>query len=314
MSALSAPFFHDEKAAFAKLESILWPHGPICPHCGCTDRITPVKGGRIGLRRCGDCKKQFRVTVGTIFESGHVKLNLWLQAAHLLCSSKKGISAHQLHRILGVTYKTAWFMAHRLREAMRDGHLDPLGGQNKVVEADTTWVGGKEKNKHRRKRTNRGRGAVGKEATFSLIERDGRVRSFHLPAVNAKTLKPILRAQVDERSYLMTDDGGEYRKLCLDENFQGHGTVNHSAGEYVRTGGFHHTNTIENYFSILKRGITGTYHHVSQQHLKRYLAEFDFRHNERAALGVSDEDRTMKALRGIFGKRLTYRDSSWASA
>lgn len=306
-SALSAPFFHDEKAAYAKLESVLWPHGPVCPRCGGLDRITAVKGGRIGLWRCGPCKRQFTVKVGTVFESSHIPLNLWLQAAHLLCSSKKGISSHQIHRILGITYKSAWFMTMRLREAMRDGKFpSALGGQNKVVEADTTWVGGKEKNKHANKRLRRGRGAVGKEAAFSLIERDGRVRSFHLPEVNAKTLKPILKAQLDERSYLMTDDGGEYRKLGVD--VAGHGTVNHSAKEYVR-GHFWHTNTVENYFSILKRGITGVYHHVSQQHLKRYLAEYDFRYNERAALGVTDSARADTALKGIAGKRLMYRDS-----
>jgi transposase-like protein len=230
---------------------------------------------------------------------------------HLLCSSKKGISSNQLHRVLGVTLKTAWFMSMRLREAMREGNPIPIGGDNKVVEADTTWVGGKEKNKHANKRTRKGRSAVGKEAAFALVERDGKVRSFHLPAVTAKTVRPILKAQIDSRSYLMTDEDGVFRKIGVE--FAGHGTVNHSADEYVRHGGFMHTNTIENYFSILKRGITGTYHHVSQQHLKRYLAEFDFRYNERAALEVNDAARTSRALRGIVGKRLTYRDSSWAS-
>ena len=193
MSILSEPFFHDERAAYAKLESLLWPHGPYCPRCGSLDRITPVKGGRIALYRCGPCKRQFRVTVGTIFESSHVKLHLWFQAAHLLCSSKKGMSAHQIHRLLGVTYKTAWFMCHRLREAMREATFpNMLGGENRVVEADETYVGGKEKNKHARKRLRKGRGAVGKEAAFSLIERGGRVRSFHVPAVSAMSLKPIL--------------------------------------------------------------------------------------------------------------------------
>jgi transposase-like protein len=328
-SVLSEPYFHDEAAAFEALERIVWPNGPHCPHCGNADaakigrlaeqRTKPSqkhpKGKPVhGLHKCYACRGQFTVRKGTVFEDSPIPLHIWFQAAHLMCSSKKGISSNQLHRVLGVTLKTAWFMSHRLREAMREGKLSmPLGGRNKVVEADTTWVGGKEKNKHSRKRTNRGRGTVGKEAAFSLIERDGRVRSFHLPAVNAKTLKPILKAQIDQRSYLMTDDGGEFRKLKLANNFGGHGTVNHSAGEYVRTGGFHHTNTIENYFSILKRGITGTYHHVSQQHLKRYLAEFDFRHNERAALGVNDGQRTTKALSGIVGKRLMYKDSSPAS-
>ena len=307
MSTLSAPFFHDEHAAYKKLESLLWPHGPFCPRCGGLDRITPVKGGRIGLYRCGPCKRQFRVTVGTIFESSHIKLNLWFQAAHLMCASKKGMSAHQIHRVLGITYKSAWFMCHRLREAMRDGSFtDQLGGENAVVEADETYIGGKEKNKHPRKRSHKGRGAVGKEAAFSLVERNWRVRSFHVPNVSAKTLRPILRAQIDDKSYLMTDEAGVYRKLGRD--FVGHGTVNHGIEEYVR-GGFWHTNTVENYFSILKRGITGTYHHVSQQHLKRYLAEFDFRYNERTALGVEDSQRMERALMGIVGKRLTYRGS-----
>ena len=309
-SALSAPCFHDEAAAYEKLESLLWPHGPVCPRCGGLDRITPVRGktARRGLYRCGPCKRQFTVTVGTIFESSHIKLNLWFQAAHLMCSSKKGMSAHQIHRILGITYKSAWFMCHRLREAMRDGSFPAqLGGENRVVEADETYIGGKEKNKHRSKRQHRGRGAVGKEAAFSLVERDGRVRSFHVPEVSAKTLRPILKAQIDDKSYIMTDEAGVHRKVSQD--FIGHGTVNHGAGEYVRHGGFMHTNTVENYFSILKRGITGTYHHVSQQHLKRYLAEFDFRHNERSSLGVTDDARTLKALSGIAGKRLTYRDS-----
>jgi transposase-like protein len=250
------------------------------------------------------------VTVGTIFESSHTDLNLWFQAAHLMCSSKKGMSAHQIHRVIGVTYKTAWFMCHRLREAMRDGNFPAqLGGENRVVEADETYIGGKERNKHRSKRAHRGRGAVGKEAAFSLIERDGRIRSFHVPDVSAKTLKPILRAQINDKTYLMTDEAGVYRNL--DRDFAGHGTVNHSIEEYVR-GTFWHTNTIENYFSILKRGIAGTYHHVSQQHLKRYLAEFDFRHNERASLGIDDTERAERALRGIVGKRLMYRDSSVA--
>lgn len=321
-SLLSEPYFHDEAAAFEALERIVWPNGPICPHCGATDRLNRLgvqrtKGSKkhpegrpvYGLWKCYHCRGQFTVRKGTIFEESHVELHIWFQAAHLMCSSKKGISSNQLHRVLGVTLKTAWFMSHRLREAMREGKLpEPLGGKNKVVEADTTWVGGKEKNKHANRRLRKGRGAVGKEAAFSLIERDGKVRSFHLPAVNAKTLKPILKAQIDRRSYLMTDEGGEFRKL--NDDFSEHGAVNHSAGEYVRTDGFHHTNTIENYFSILERGIIGTYHHVSQQHLKRYLAEFDFRHNERAALGVEDGERTTRALRGIVGKRLTYRESS----
>jgi transposase-like protein len=308
MSLLSQPHFHNEAAAIARLEAIVWPNGPYCPRCGGFDRITPVKGGRAGLRRCGPCKREFTVTVGTIFERSHVKLHKWFQAAHLMASSKKGISAHQLHRTLKVTYKTAWFMEHRLREAMRD--LSPagqLGGEGKTVEIDETYIGGKEKNKHTRKRQS-GTGGVGKEIAFSLVERGGRVRSHHVPSVSAKTLRPILQKQIDEASTVVSDEGGAQAGRA----FERWETVNHSIGEYVR--GDVHTNTIEGYFSILKRGITGTYHHVSPQHLKRYLAEFDFRYNERQALGIGDEARADTLVRGIVGKRLTYRDSSLSVA
>src|SRR6202521_4709633 len=206
MSILSAPHFHNEAAAIARLEAIVWPQGPYCPRCGGLDRITPVKGGRAGLRRCGPCKREFTVTVGTIFERSHVKLHIWFQAAHLMASSKKGISAHQLHRTLRVTYKTAWFMEHRLREAMRDGHFaTQLGGESRAVEIDETFVGGLEKNKHRSKRQHLGTGGAGKEAVFSLVERGGKVRSHHVPAVTAATLRPILTAQVHEATFVMTD-------------------------------------------------------------------------------------------------------------
>jgi transposase-like protein len=309
-SALSAPFFHDEAAAYAKLESILWPHGPVCPRCGSLDRITKVRGGRIGLWRCGPCKRQFRVTVGTVFESAHIPLNLWFQAMHLLCASKKGVSSHQIHRILGVTYKTAWFMTHRLREAMAPyaDIFKPLGGEGKTVEADETFIGGKERNRHRSKRAKtRLGGSWGKEMVFSLVERQGQVRSMHVPSVSAATLRPILKAQVDDKSLLVTDDAGQYRHMHRDFR---HEIVNHGIEEYVR--GEAHTNTIEGYFSILKRGIVGVYHHVSQQHLKRYLAEFDFRYNQRIGLGINDGERAELAFRGIVGKRLTYRSADRA--
>jgi len=302
MSVLSEPHFHNEEAAIARLEAIVWPDGPYCPKCGGFDRITPVKGGRLGLRRCGPCKREFTVTVGTIFERSHVKLHIWFQAAHLMASSKKGISAHQLHRTLRITYKTAWFMEHRLREATREGHF-MMGGEGKTVEIDETYVGGKEANKHAGKRNKKNIGGMGKEPVFSLVERGGRVSSHHVASVSAKTLGPILHKQLHEATNVMSDDGG----ARVGRMFEKHQTVNHSIGEYVR--GDVHTITIEGYFSILKRGITGTYHHVSPQHLKRYLAEFDFRYNERMALGVSDEARTTKALRGIVGKRSTYKDS-----
>jgi len=304
MSILSAPHFHNETAARERLEQIVWPNGPHCPRCGGFDRITPVKGGRPGLRRCGPCKREFTVTVGTIFERSKVPLHKWFQAAHLLASSKKGISAHQLHRTLQVTYKTAWFMEHRLREAMRELHPDtPLGGEGKTVEFDETYVGGKEKNKHLGRRNRKNLGGAGKEAVFSLVERGARVRSHHVSTVTAKTLRPIMDKQIAADTRTISDDGGARAR----HGEPNHHSVNHSISEYVR--GDIHTTTIEGYFSILKRGITGVYHHVSRQHLKRYLAEFDFRHNERQAIGVSDEARADRLIGGIVRKRLTYRDS-----
>ena len=204
---------------------------------------------------------------------------------HLMVCSKKGVSAHQIHRMLGLTYKSAWFACHRVREAMRPLIEPPLGGENRVVEIDETYVGGKEANKHRSRRQSGRQGGKGKEIAVALLERDGSVRSMHMPAVDAKTLRPTLRAHIDRKSYLMTDDATIY--IPIGKDFSGHGAVNHSIEEYVR-GDFWHTNTVENYFSILKRGVIGTYHHVSQQHLKRYLGEFDFRYNERAGMGVND--------------------------
>jgi transposase-like protein len=310
-SVFSKPYFSDEAAAVAELEAIVWPNGPTCPKCGCSGRIGVLanvkdkKGNsRLGLKKCYDCRQQFTVRVGTVFEASHVPLHIWFQATFLMCSSKKGISSNQLHRTLGVTLKTAWFMSMRLREAMRVLKMEPMGGQNKVVEADETYVGGKEKNKHPSKRLHNGRGAVGKEAVFSLVEREGRVRSHHVANVNAKTLRPILDEQIDKATHIMTDESGVYPAAV--KGFAGHSTVNHGIEEYVR-GGFFHTNTIEGYFSIFKRGVNGTYHHVSAKHLKRYLAEFDFRYNERMALGVNDSSRMVKALEGVVGKRLTYQ-------
>jgi transposase-like protein len=315
MSILSEPHFHNEEAAYERIESIVWPDGPVCPHCGNVkaDRIHRIEGktARKGLLRCNECGEQFRVTVNTIFEHSKIPLHKWFQAAHLLASSKKGISSHQLHRTLRVTYKTAWFMTHRLREAMRDGHFSaPLGGEGKAVEMDETFVGGLEKNKHRSKRQHRGTGGAGKEAVYALVERGGTVRSHHVPAVTADNLKPIIEAHIDGATVVYTDEGATSKGLG--GLFEKHESVNHSIGEYVR--GDAHTNTIEGYFSILKRSIHGVYHQVSQQHLRRYLAEFDFRYNERATLGVNDTDRTVKALSGIVGKRLMYKDSSLPAA
>jgi transposase-like protein len=224
-------------------------------------------------------------------------------AAFLLCASKKGMSAHQMHRMLGVTYKSAWFLCHRLREAMAPLNFSPLGGEGKIVEAGTTWVGGKEKNKHRNKRVANVGGKGAKQPVHTLVERVGRARSDHVAHVSGKTLRPVVMAQVNRKSTLMTDEGGEY--FHLGKEFASHGKVNHEAGEYVR--GEFHSNTVESYFATFKRRIMGTYHHVSEAHLKRYLAEFDFRYSERSALGVGDGERTTKALKGIVGKRLTYR-------
>lgn len=305
MTDILNPIFSDEDKARAFLEAQRWPDGPFCPFCGQDETVKalPPKGSMgKGWYHCRECRKKFTVRVGTLYERSHVPLHKWLLATHLLCSSKKGMSAHQLHRMLGVTYKTAWFMAHRIREGMRPSSTKPMGGKGKYVEADETYVGGKEKNKHRNKRTS-AVGGQGKEIVFSLVERGGSVRSHHVPSVSAKTLSPIIFAQVRRNSMLMTDDAGQYR--YMHRTFARHEVLNHGAEEYVR--GDAHTNTIEGYFSILKRGITGTYHHVSQQHLKRYLGEFDFRYNERSALGIEDAERMAKALKGIEGKRLTYR-------
>lgn len=301
---LTNPIFTNEDAARAHFEALRWPNGPVCPHCGSVDSATALKGQstRPGVYKCRECKKPFTATIGTLYERSHIPLHKWLLATHLLCASKKGISAHQLYRMLGFgSYRTAWFMAHRIREGMRELNVPdsgPLGGENKVVEADETYVGGKARNR---------KGKVPpKEAVVALVERDGRVRSSHVTEVTAKTLRPILEAQIDKRIYVMTDEGTVYPPIT--KGFAGHGTVNHSIEEYVR-GNFWHTNTVESYFSILKRGLIGTYHHVSPQHLKRYLGEFDFRHNERTALGVDDAERAAKAVVGVAGKRLTYRQA-----
>ncbi len=307
MSIADNPIFHDAEAAREWLESLLWPDGPICPHCGLIGAAYKLNGKkqRAGLYECKGCSEQFTVTVGTVCERSHIPLNKWVLAFHLIVASEKGISAHQMHRMMGITYRSAWFMCHRIREALASGKFPvQLGGANKVVEIDETYVGGKEANKHAWKRTPGSQGGANKAPVVSLVERDGSVRSFHVPNVTAETLGPVITANIDKATYLMTDGSPVYPGIGA--GFGGHGSVNHSIEEYVRAY-FWHTNTVENFFSIFKRGITGVYHHVSETHLHRYAAEFDFRYNQRAALGIDDDQRMAKAAKGIVGKRLTYR-------
>jgi transposase-like protein len=283
MIALNAAHFHDNDKARQHLEAIRWPNGPVCPHCGCTEGSYHLNGKahRPGLLKCGSCREQFSVTVGTVFERSKIPLSKWLQATYLLCSSKKGMSSHQLHRTLGVTYKTAWFMTHRIREAMRDTTTGQLGGEGTsgIVEADETYFG------------------------KTLVERKGRVRAFHVPTVTAESLKPILHGQIAQNARLMTDGAGLYKKIGT--HFASHEVVDHAAKEYAR--GDVTTNTVESFFGVLKRGIRGVYQHVSPEHLSRYVDEFSFRHNNRVALEINDQQRATNALAGIEGKRLTYR-------
>ncbi len=305
---LTNPIFTNEEAATAYMEKDRWPNEVICPLCG-GDKVHKMAGEtQAGMFVCYVCKGKFTVRTGTVFERSHIPLHKWLLAIELMASSKKGISAHQLHRMLGITYKSAWFMAHRIREMMAPAKKDifPLGGEGKTVEADETYIGGREKNKHKGKRNLKNIGGTGKAIVFSLVERDGKVRSAHVASVTSQNLRKIMKAHVDDRTTLMTDDAGQYRHMHRD--FQ-HYVVNHGADEYARkvNGMLAHTNTAEGFFSILKRGITGCYFHVSEQHLARYLAEFDFRHNTRIRLGIDDAARAHRILKGAEGKRLTYR-------
>jgi transposase-like protein len=294
------PIFTDEDKAREYLEALRWPDGPFCPHCGSTNvHRLEGKSHRKGLFQCNGCAQAFTVTVGGVMERSHIPLRKWVLAFYLLNSSKKGISSHQLHRMLGITYKSAWFMAHRVREAMKPTNPSPLGGEGKVVEVDETVVGGKSKNRAYAKKVPK------KQTVVSLVERGGAVRSFHYDGkrVTSKTLPPLIVKTASRKSRLMTDEGKWY--IRLGEEFASHDSVNHWANEYVR--GDAYTNTVEGFFSIFKRGIVGVYHHVSEAHLSRYLAEFDFRYSNRAKLGVSDGERAARAIKGAQGKRLTYR-------
>jgi transposase-like protein len=308
-SVLSAPEFHSEEAAYAFVEAQLWPDGPVCPKCGVVGRAYALKGKttRIGLRKCAACRRQFTVKVGTIFEDSHVPLTKWLQALHLLCASKKGVSSHQLHRILGVSLKTAWFMSHRIREAMRDGTLGPLGGPNgNAVEADETFIG-------RKKGVPVPKGGPShKHAVLALVERGGKVRTFHINGVTKEEIGKIVRENVTREAWLMTDEARHYTRLG--EEFRGHSTVHHALGEYADPEDFTiNTNTVEGFFGLFKRGFKGIYQHCDEKHLHRYLAEFSFRYNNRVALGVDDHRRAANALLGVVGKRLTYRRADLAT-
>ena len=293
---ITAPIFHNEDAAQAHCEASRWGGEANCPHCGSV-RVARLAGKTQTVYfLCNDCRDKFTVRTGSIMERSHVPLHKWLLAFHLLAASKKGMSAKQMERMLGVTYKTAWFLCHRIREAM-DGAAgnDPLGGADAVVEADETYVGGKARNRAFSK-------PAPKKPVLALVERDGHVRSFHVANVTAKQLRGLIVTNVSRASHLMTDEAPVY--TAVGREFNGHSVVNHSAKEYVTTGGFKHSNTAENFFSIFKRGVIGTYHHMSEAHLGRYCREFDFRYNTRA---MTDGDRAALALKGAEGKRLTYR-------
>jgi transposase-like protein len=309
MDVFSAPQFRDDEAARKFLEGVLWPDGPICPHCGVIGHAYATK--RAGVYRCAEkeCRKDFSVTMKTVMERSHIALHKWVQAFALMTASKKGISAHQLHRMLDIHYQSAWFMCHRIREAMRDGGLVPLGGKGAVVEADETYYGDIPEAKRRQFKTSGRpmskdpRGPGKKRAVVALVERGGKVRSFHPALADGVSVTKIVRDNIDHETRLHTDESKLYHRVG--KEFAAHETVNHSAEEYVR--GDVTTNTIEGYFSIFKRGMRGIYQHCSEKHLHRYLAEYDFRYNHRIKLGINDGERAALAVKSAAGKRLTYR-------
>lgn len=307
---LRNPIYHDEDAARAHLESLLWPQGPVCPRCGVMeDRITKLQGKstRPGVYKCKDCRKPFSVTVGTVMERSHLPLSKWILAAHFMSSSKKGMSALQLQRMLGTNYETAWFLFHRLRECPKDMGRGPLGGEGKTVEADETYIGGKESNKHASKRVGLKLAWDLKKSVVVLVERGGEARSFHVANVTAKTLRNVLVTNVSRASHLRTDKAPAY--VGVGAEYASHESTDHSKGEYVRDGDIH-SNTAESYFAILKRGVYGTFHSLSEAHLHRYLVEFDFRYSTRK---ISDVERAELLLKGATGKRLMYRQPEEAA-
>lgn len=306
---LQNPIFTDEAKAREWLEARVWPNGPICPHCGATgDDVTALKGKahRPGLYQCAACREQFTVTVKTVFERSKVPLSKWLAALFLMTASKKGVSAHQIHRSLAISYKTAWFVCHRLREAMRSGGLAPMGGLGEIVEADETFIGRREGIGGKSVRKAKG-GFGHKNVVMTLVQRGAGARSFHIDGVRVEDIVPVVEKNMARESVMMTDEHRSY--IEIGKEFAAHETVVHSADEYVRYSPERviTTNTVEGYFSIFKRGMKGVYQHCSEKHLHRYLAEFDFRYSNRAALGVNDLMRAEIAAAGIKGKRLTYR-------
>ena len=308
MPTLADPMFHNDEAARAHLEQVRWPHGANCPHCGSVNVLRMVgKAHRVGAWNCRDCRKQFSVTVGTVFERSHVALHKWVLATHLLTASKKGMSSHQLMRMLGVTYKTAWFMSHRIREAMTETNPAPLGGEGKIIEADETYHGKRETpipSEQRKGRPYLKRDlSKQKRHVVALVERGGEVRVKHVENANAATVRDVLVRNSDRKSRLHTDESRLY--IQLGREYANHETVNHGAKEYAR--GDVTTNSVEGFFGVFKRGMRGVYQHCGEQHFQRYLNEFAFRYNNRSKLGVDDAQRALIALRGIEGKRLTYR-------
>ena len=314
MDTFSAPHFRNDDAARKALEAILWPDGPVCPHCGTINHAYATK--RAGVYRCAEkeCRKDFTVTMKTVMERSKIALHKWLQAFHLMCSSKKGVSAHQLHRTLDITYEAAWFMAHRIREAMRAGGLAPLGGGGGIVEADETYYGKPDQPKARNVRGKPFRYAKksprNRRPILALVERGGNVRTFHVPVADKETVTKIVRENIAKESRLHTDESKLY--TGSDQHFEAHKTVTHSAEEYVRyeDGEAIHSNSAEGYFSIFKKGMRGIYQHCKEKHLHRYLAEYDFRYNHRVALGFDDGERAALAVKNAAGKRLTYRGTN----
>jgi len=306
-SDMSDPVYHDEAVARRHLELLRWPEGVTCPHCGAVSGVRALGGDSMGPGwfYCGSCQDKFTVRTGTVWERSHIPLHKWLLASRLMASSKKGISAHQLARTLGVTYKSAWFLAHRIREAMRDDDPQPLGGKEQIVEADETLGGPAEYEFSNEKGWTKKPGTASRRAkVISLVERGGSVRSIKVEEMKADDVRRVLLQNVSTESTLMTDEARHYQRLG--KKFKRHETVNHSEGEYARKGSIT-TNTVEGFFSIFKRGVTGVFQHVSEQHLQRYLDEFDFRYSNRIALGIDDAERTTRVLKGAEGKRLTYR-------